>query len=205
MNAHQSTTALSNIERDDFRSRFEKRLEKVKAKTADAFAFKEVEQPPIIVNSALYTAFGSNPETFPARYYDDPQAMTEFQERNCYEQLKDVDDDFVPYLMPWFGTAVTASALGCQVDFPPKLDPTVNPRHYPVRTPEDVRRLEIADPAKDGMMPRVLHFERWMRANSFLPVGITDFQGPLTTANQLMGYDKLIYLMQDYPSVTHEL
>ena len=44
-----------------------------------------------------------------------------------------------------------------------------------------------------------------MKANSFLPVGITDFQGPLTTANQLMGYDKLIYLMHDDPDAMHEL
>ena len=199
------TMALSSTEREDFRVRFEKRLEKVQAKTDDVFAFKEVDQPPFIVNSALYTAFGMNPETFPERYYDDPQVMIDFQERNCYEQLKDIDDDFVPYLMPWFGTAVAASALGCQVDFPPKLDPTVNPRHYPVRSPEDVKNLQIADPEKDGLMPRVIQFLRAMRANSFLPVGITDFQGPLTTANQLMGYDKLIYLMQDHPGAMHEL
>jgi hypothetical protein len=44
-----------------------------------------------------------------------------------------------------------------------------------------------------------------MKANSFLPVGITDCQGPLTNANQLMGYDKLIYLMADYPNAAHEL
>jgi uroporphyrinogen-III decarboxylase len=205
METTTSTKPLSSAEREDFRARFEKRLEKVKAKTADVFAFKEVDQPPFIVNSALYTAFGLDPETFPDRYYDDPQAMIDLQERNYYEQLKGVDDDFAPYLMPWFGTAVTASALGCQVDFPPRLDPTVNPRHYPVRTPEDVKQLQIADPEKDGLMPRVLQFLHAMRTNSFLPVGITDFQGPLTTANQLMGYDKLIYLMQDHPAATHEL
>ncbi len=197
--------ALSRTEREDFRNRFEQRLEKVKAKTADVFAFKEVDQPPFLVNSALYTAFGLDPKTFPEGYYDDAQVMINLQERNYYEQLKEIDDDFVPYLMPWFGTAVTASALGCQVDFPSKQDPTVNPRHCPVQTPEDVKRLQIADPEKDGLMPRVLQFLRSMRANSFLPVGITDFQGPLTTANQLMGYDKLIYLMQDYPAVMHEL
>jgi uroporphyrinogen-III decarboxylase len=197
--------ALTNTEREDFRHRFEKRLEKVKAKTADVFAFKEVDQPPYIVNSALYWIFGLDPETIPDGYYDDPQAMIDFQERSYYEQVKEIDDDFVPYLMPWFGTAVTASALGCQVDFPPRLDPTVNPRHYPVQSPDDVRRLQVADPEKDGLMPRVLQFLHSMRANSFLPVGITDFQGPLTTANQLMGYDKLIYLMQDHPMVMHEL
>ena len=158
METLHSSMALSSTERQDFRERFEKRLEKVKAKTADVFAFKEVREPPIIVNSALYWAFGLDPETFPDRYYDDPQVMIDFQERTYYEQLTQIDDDFVPYLMPWFGTAVTASALGCQVDFPPKQDPAVNPRHYPVRSPEDVKRLQIADPEKDGLMPRVLSF-----------------------------------------------
>jgi len=197
--------ALSTAEREDFRHRFDQRLANVKAKTADVFAFKDLDHPPFIVNSALYTAFGQDPETFPQQYYDDPQVMVSFQERNYYEQLKGIDDDFVPYLMPWFGTAVVASALGCQVDFPPKLDPTVNPRHYPVQTPEDVKRLQVVNPEKDGLMPRVLEFLRAMRVSSFLPVGITDFQGPLTTANQLMGYDKLIYLMEDYPGVAREL
>jgi uroporphyrinogen-III decarboxylase len=198
-------TPLSPTEREDFRQLFAKRLEKVKAKTADVFAFRKVEQPPFIVNAAPYWAFGLDPETFPDGYYDDPAVMTDFQEWNYYEQVREIDDDFVPYLMPWFGTAVTASALGCQVDFPPKMDPAVNPCHYPVEGPEDVKRLPIPDFEKDGLMPRVLQFLRYMRASSFLPAGITDFQGPLTTANQLMGYDKLIYLMQDHPTVMHEL
>jgi uroporphyrinogen-III decarboxylase len=131
--------------------------------------------------------------------------MMNFQERNYYDQLKEIDDDFVPYLMPWLGTGVTASAFGCQVDFPPRQDPAVNPRYYPVRTAQDAKRLELPDPEKDGLMPRVLEFIRYMKSHSFLPVGITDFQGPLTTANQLMGYDRLIYLMADEPVIVHEL
>ena len=109
-------------------------MEKVKAKTADVFAFRKVDRPPFIVNAAPYWAFGLHPENFPDRYYDDPEVMTQFQERNYYEQVLAVDDDFVPYLMPWFGTAVTASALGCRVDFLVKMDPAVNPGVYPVRT-----------------------------------------------------------------------
>ena len=57
METFSAITPLSSTEREDFRVRFEKRLEKVKAKTDDVFAFKEVDQPPFIVNSALYTAF----------------------------------------------------------------------------------------------------------------------------------------------------
>ncbi len=196
---------LTASEEEDFRERFEKRLAKVKAKTADVFAFRKVEQPPFMVNSALYWVFGLDPETFPDAYFDDPAVMTSFQERAYYDQIQAIDDDFVPYLMPWFGTGVVASAFGCRIEFPSKQDPAVNPRHYPVRTAEDVRKLAIPDPEKDGLMPKVFEFLRYMKRRSFLPVGITDFQGPLTTANQLMGYDKLIYLMHDSPQAAHEL
>ncbi len=158
-----------------------------------------------MVNSALYWIFGLDPETLPDDYVTDPAVMTAYQERTYYDQVKEIDDDFVPYLMPWFGTVVAASALGCQIEFQPKMDPAANPRYYPVQTVEDVHRLEMPDPETAGLMPDVLKTLGYMKANSFLPVGITDFQGPLTTANQLMGYDKLIYLMYDHPNVMHEL
>ncbi|HEX7975808.1 MAG TPA: uroporphyrinogen decarboxylase family protein [Anaerolineales bacterium] len=199
------TKPLSDAEREDFRQLFEKRLEKVAAKTDDLFAFKTVKEPPYVVNSALYWLFGLDMELFPDDYFAEPAAMVNFQEQTYYNQVKEIEDDFVPYLMPWFGTVVAASAFGCQIEFFPKQDPAANPRFYPVKTPEDIRQLEVPDPEKAGLMPRVLEFLRYMKANSFLPVGITDFQGPLTTANQLMGYDQLIYLMYDYPNRMHEL
>jgi len=205
MNPAFVTTPLLPGEREDFRQRFEKRLESVKSRTAEVFAFKKVDRPLCVVNSAFYWVFGLDADTIPADYFDNAAVMTQFQERTYYDQIKEIEDDFVPYLMPWFGTGVTASAFGCQIVFPPKQDPAVNPRHYPVRTAADVRKLEIPDPEKDGLMPKVLDFMGYMKTHSFLPIGITDFQGPLTTANQLMGYDKLIYLMQDDPVATHEL
>ncbi len=161
--------------------------------------------PPFIVNGALYWIFGLDPDTLPDDYVQDPAVMTAFQERTYFEQVKEIDDDFVPYLMPWFGTIVAASALGCRIEYFPKQDPAANPRYYPVQSVGDIRRLQIPDPDRDGLMPQVLEYLRFMRASSFLPVGITDFQGPLTTANQLMGYDKLIYLMYDDPKAMHEL
>ncbi len=54
-------------------------------------------------------------------------------------------------------------------------------------------------------MPRVLNTIRVMRLQSELPVGVTDCQGPLTTALQIIGYDKMIYWMHDYPQAIHGL
>ena len=64
----------------------------------------------------MYWVFGLDPETLPDDYVTDPAVMINFQERTYYDQVKEIDDDFVPYLMPWYGTIVTASALGCQAE-----------------------------------------------------------------------------------------
>jgi uroporphyrinogen-III decarboxylase len=199
------TDPLNQQEREDFSRRFQQRLAKVDAKTADVFAFKPTKEPPFIVNSALYWLFGLDMDEFPADYCNDPAVMLNFQEQTYYDQVKEIDDDFVPYVMPWFGTVVAASALGCKIEFIPKQDPAANPLYYPIQSIEDIRKMELPDPEKDGLMPTVLEFLSYMKKNSVLPVGITDFQGPLTTANQLMGYDKLIYLMYDDPKAMHEL
>jgi len=189
----------------DFQERFNKRLEKVKSKTEQVFKFEKVDSPPFIVNSAFYHCFGMDSDTIPDNYCQDPAVMTRFQEESYYEQIVSIDDDFVPYLMPWFGTGVAASALGSNVDFPDKMDPAVNVQALALKDANDIKAMRIADPEKDGLMPKVLETISYMKNNSFLPIGITDCQRPLATANQLMGYDKLIYLMVDNPKAAHEL
>jgi hypothetical protein len=200
-----TTTPLTTAEREDFKSLFQTRLSKVEQKTADTFAFRKVDSPPLMVNSSFYHLFGIDPDLIALDYFDTPAAMTVFQERTYYEQVKSIGDDFVPCLVPWFGCVVLASAFGSRVGILPRMDPTADPNFYPIKTPEDVGKLRMPDPEKDGLMPRVLEFQAYMKSHSFLPVGITDCQGPLTTANQLMGYDSLIYLMTDHPAAAQEL
>lgn len=198
-------TPLTTADRDDLRRRFEARLVRTHPMTADAFAFRPVERPPIAVTGALYYLFGRRTETIPAALFADPAVMLADQERRLYQHLLTVDDDFVPYVMPWFGTVVAASAFGCKVGFMPGQDPAVDPTWYPVQTVDDVKALRVPDPTQDGLMPEVLRYLRHFREHSVLPIGITDCQGPLTTANQLMGYDTLIYLMDDDPVAAHHL
>ena len=200
-----TTKPLTEAERGEFRNLFRERLAKVERKTDDVFAFRKMDSPPFIMNSSFYHLFGIDPTIIPLDYFETPAAMTVYQERTYFEQVRAIDDDFVPCLVPWFGCVVMASALGCKVQIPPKMDPTADPAYYPIKTPADIRALQLPDPEKDGLMPKVLDFLRHMKSNSFLPVGVTDCQGPLTTANQLMGYDSLIYLMFDHPTAVHEL
>lgn len=196
---------LSPAERTEFRTLFEKRLEKVKVRAADTFSFKPVDRPQFLANSAFYWIFGLDPATVPDAYFDDPAVMTAFQERTCFDQIKEIDDDFVPYVMPWFGTGLTSSAFGARILFQKGLEPSVDSRQFRLQSAADIRKLEIPNPDRDGLMPRVLEFLTYMKQSSFLPVGITDCQGPLATAYQLIGYENFAYLMNDDPATIHEL
>jgi hypothetical protein len=46
---------------------------------------------------------------------------------------------------------------------------------------------------------------RYFKEHCDLPVGVTDCQGPLTTALSIIGYDKFCYWMSDYPKLIHGL
>jgi uroporphyrinogen-III decarboxylase len=193
------------MDNGEFKNLFNNRLEKVQIETDIVFRHHKGDFPPFLVNSAFYHLFGLDPDIIPDDYCTSPEVMTRFQEEAYYEQIKNVDDYFVPYLLPWMGTAVLSSALGSKVVYHKKADPAFDPRFFPVENAADVKKLGIADPDKDGLMPRVLECIRYMKKNSFLPVGITDCQGPLATANQLMGYDKFIFLIYENPLAAHEL
>ena len=99
---------LSEEERAEFKMRFEQRVAKVDAKLEDVYAFNDVDAPPFLVNAAFYHLFGMDLETVPENYIEDPAVMTAVQERGYFEQIRAVDDDFVPSLIPWLGTGVVA-------------------------------------------------------------------------------------------------
>ena len=196
---------LDTTQYQDFKRLFQKRLTRSRDKTRLVFRHEPVAFPPVLVNSAFYHLFGTDPDEIPAGIFDDPAVMTAWQERKYYDQITHIDDDFVPYLLPWFGTTVLSSALGAEVFYNDNADPTFDCSRFAIQTARDIRNLRIADPERDGLMPKVLDYIRYMKRNSFLPIGITDCQGPLATANQLMGYDHLFFLMRDDPALAHEL
>ncbi len=161
------------------------------------------EEVPILVNTPAYFAFGSTNK--PRDYYSNPASMLAYQSQGYENHLKRVDDDYVPYFMPWFGTGVLASGFGAKVKVPddPADDPAV--LEPLLKSPLDVARLRLPDPAKDGWMPRVLAAIDYAVAQNDLPVGLTDMQGPLDTAGQLCGQAQLYQWMYTEPAAVHDL
>jgi corrinoid protein of di/trimethylamine methyltransferase len=176
------------------------------AKIRRAFRLEVVtsaDEIPILVNTPAYFAFGSTNK--PLDYYSNPASMLAYQAQGYEQHLQRVQDDYVPYFMPWFGTGVLASGFGAKVKMPsdPADDPAV--LEALLKTPADVARLRLPDPEKDGWMPRVLAAMDCAVAHGDLPVGLTDMQGPLATAGQLCGQAQLYQWMYTEPALVHDL
>jgi uroporphyrinogen-III decarboxylase len=176
------------------------------AKIERTFNRAEVSSPddvPVLVNTPCYFAFATYDK--PEDYFTNPASMIEYQERGYERHMAEIDDDLVPYLMPWFGTGVLASGFGCEIMLQPGPgnDPAV--AGPCIKSPADVIHLKIPDPCEDGWMPRVLEAIDYARAHSDLPVGLTDMQGPLDTVGQMCGQEQLFMWMYEEPQMIHDL
>ena len=167
------------------------------------FEFRS-DTAPYIIYDANYWLFGDLQEHIPLDYCDpDPAGMIDYQLHGIERHVRLYDDVYIPFLMPWYGTGVLASGFGVPIKFQDYMDPAVD--MPPISEVAQLADLKTPDARSDGLMPRVLDTIRTMRRRTDLPVGVTDCQGPLTTALQIVGYDKMIYWMYDHPEQIHEL
>lgn len=169
----------------------------------EVYEFRNRKAPHIIYD-VNYWLFGELPAHIPPGYCSsDASIMTEYQMRKIERHMRLYEDAYIPFLMPWFGTGVLASGFGVEVVFQEGMDPAPN-----LPTITDVAQLEELkkpDFEKTGIMPLALNAIRHMKSRTNLPVGVTDCQGPLTTAMNTIGYDKMIFWMHDYPEKIHAL
>jgi len=108
----------------------------------------------------------------------------------------------VPGLIPYVGVGVYASAFGCEIIYPEKIDPWVKPI---IDHPRQVYELE---PSLDrGQPPMVLrrieYFQR--ETGGGMPIRLTDTQDPLDTSALIWGQRGLVTAMHTNPEEAHEL
>ncbi len=177
-----------------------------KDKIARAFRrepLRRAQDVPVIVGTPTYFAFGSQDK--PAGYFDDPAVMVAYQEKSAEEHLRAIDDDYVPYFMPWYGTGVTAASFGCpyRLDCAPGQDPAV--LGGCIAEVGDIARLAPPDPETSSILLKVLSCIDFAVAHSDLPVGLTDINSPLSTLGQMCGATNLYTWMYTEPQAVHDL
>jgi uroporphyrinogen-III decarboxylase len=176
----------------------------VKEKLRETFEFRNKEAS-FVINDVNYWTFGELPENIPDDYYgSDPGSMLRYQLSKVERHYGYYEDDcYSAFLMPWYGTAVLASGFGVPIITNYKQDPAADISK--MESPDEIARLRAPNFQKDGLMPQVLKTLRYFREHCDLPVGVTDCQGPLTTALSIIGYDKFCYWVVDCPKVIHGL
>ena len=177
----------------------------VKEKLKEVFEFRN-KKAVVVINDINYWTFGELLEDIPEDYYgSDPGVMMDYQVRKIkrHYDYYGTDDCYLGFLMPWYGTGVLASGFGVPIVKNYKADPAVDISR--IKDPQAIKKIEMPDPEKDGLMPQVLDTLAYFKENCDLPCGVTDCQGPLTTALSVIGYDNFSYWMYDYPNLIHEL
>lgn len=177
--------------------------DRAKSQLEEVFELRN-KKAAIVVNDVNYWTFGEIERDVPTDYFgDDPGISMDYQIRKINRHYENFPDDcYIGFLRPWLGTGVLASAFGTEVVFPYKADPVAN--LSVIQTIDEALKLEMPDPSKSGIMPKVMHEINYYKKNCDLTVGVTDCQGPLATALSVIGYDKFCYWVHDYPAKMHE-
>lgn len=183
--------------------RYANRIAASYARIEDVYRHRDDGVVPFQVADVNYWISGETPALIPDDYFTNCDAMLRYQLAKIERHMATYDDDYIPFLFPWYGTGVIPSALGAKVLFQPKMDPAVE--GAVVSAPQDVRKLTLPDPERDGLMPRVLETVRYFREHSNLPISFSDPQGPFTTALTLAGPERLFVWLHEEPLAAHEL
>lgn len=184
-------------------SQWQPRIDRAEAELAAAFRFQNKE-PAVVVVDANYSTFGDLEDQIPSDFYTDPASAFRYQMDRIEGHFQNIpNDDYIPFLHPWYGTGVLASAFGIRIICNPKSDPAVD--LATIKHPEEIDALRMPVPGESGVMPLVVRMIDYYMAHADLPVVFTDCQGPLTTAFQVVGYDNFCYWIKDDPDRIHKL
>lgn len=186
------------------KEQYKQQIEHSRNKMKEAYNFAN-EKPVKYICDSCWWLFGQLPEQIPRDYCrGNFECMLQYQ----LDMIKDHykrgwNDCMEPILSPWYGTGVLPSGFGQKVAYKDGMDPAVEMRNDIDEA--FVKEMKLPDPYKDGQMPMVLETIDYFREHCDLDINLTDLQGPLSSAFNLVGYENFIYWMYDEPSLVHEL
>jgi len=119
--------------------------------------------------------------------------------------LKNLSDDYIPFVRVWPGYMTIATMFGMEVHWSEDPNQAPGAEGYLVENMADVHKLPMPDAKTDGLMP---HNLKWLDyANRNLPPGVyitgIDLGGPINTAKDLFETNLLYTSFIDSPDDMH--
>ena len=92
--------------------RYAERIAASYARIEDVFRHRDNGVVPFQVADVNYWLSGETATLIPDDYFTDCESMLRYQVKKIERHMETFDDDYIPFLFPWYGTGVIASALG---------------------------------------------------------------------------------------------
>ncbi|MBM3702047.1 MAG: hypothetical protein FJW63_03475 [Actinobacteria bacterium] len=185
------------ISYSELKPRIEKSKEKIK-KAFNLFPFENISDIPIALTTYTYWLDGKEKKNKPYDYFYDSDVQLKHQIEGFTRHFENLDDDYIPYLMPIMGTCILQSIYGCEVKRYKNRDLTVTGTC--IKDKNDLDNLKIEGNFENYWMTgEILNRIKYFRNNSDFPVSITDPQSPLDMLAQMIGHVNFCYFLKDYP------
>lgn len=156
----------------------------------------DFDEVPIIIQTAIPVATGQDHDEFPKDYFVNPKSQLEFQTKGIEEHLEKVDDDYIPYFWPWYGSCIMQDYFNASITFPKDGDPAAFPA---IKSKEDAKKLKRKDFEEADLMERTIKGIKYLKENGQYPVSVADTQSTLDCLSGIIGYQNLFYWMKDDP------
>lgn len=141
----------------------------------------------------------------PGDFFQDHEIALNVQLETIKVHLEKIDDLYIPSLNTYLGTVLLASAFGGKIRHFKDKEPWVE--SYIINDYKDIDKIKKPHPKKDGLTKTLFErIEYWKnKTNGKIPISLSDCQGPLSIAIDLMGASKLYMGLYDGPKRIHSL
>lgn len=178
-------------------------MEKRFRKTVDfldkIYNFEEVDRPAYVISPGVTYRY----EDF-ERVYRNPrlQLSIQMEEIKVHEE-NNIEDDYIPMLMPGFGAVGMAEGFGGKVLWFKKDHPKILPV---LKSAKDIKKLKKPD-VKAGLMGEILKMSKYFQQETDFryPICEGEHYTPVELAFELIDTTNGIYAMMDEPKLMHDL
>ena len=187
-----------------FLKKYEERIKNSKKRINNCFNNKYLDIIPIIFNFSPYYLVKYDKNEI-KRYFSNPYSALEIHIESIKEHLEYIEDDYVPYLNPFFGVCALSSGFGGLVRFFNDKDPWLETKI--INDYKDIDKLKKPDAKSAGLMKMVFNLMKvWKReVKDRISIGHTDIQGPVSICIDIMGVEKFFIGIIDDPKRIHNL
>ncbi len=177
-------------------------IERRKENIRRIWDYRKVDHIPIMLQVV------SNPWGYTIQeHFLDGDKQYQLEIEGVKQSLKLVPDDYIPSMRPDVGCIVIESALGGEVVFGDDPNQTCTIKEPLIKNIDDVYKLKMPDPYKDGLVPeglkRVKNFVEW--SDGQVPVSCLDMGGAMNVAFTLLGSVPCLTAMYDAPEALEYL